>query len=332
MYPIRFDVNSITIRFFHKFSEIEDVDQFLNLYKRIFEREYSKDVYLWYEKLNGKNIWAIAQEIATGNFVAIYGLMPISLFLNSREIKGFLCHNTGVISNYQGKGLFQYLGDVTLNKILQKSELAIGFPNRFAARGHKVIGWHEIGKMIFYIKKEFGKYKYFEFQNIYEVDNFPEDINKFSLGYAHNAAFLLKKNSHFLNWRISKPYQEYRCFIYKINKIINGYMFFKVHFDHQNNIKKGHIVDIMAENDYIFSVLLRKAEEISELMHLDLLNLWIFEKSHFADMLSEEGFNKDSSGYDYPFIVYSQDTAIMNNVKQLDGEKVILSLGDNDVF
>lgn len=331
MYPMLFDKDKIKIEIFREFCEIEE-DKFISLFKAIFKREFPAEAFRWYELLKGENVWAIAQEKDTGEFVAIYGLMPISIFLKGENISGYLCHNVGVGPSYWATGMFQYIGEKTLKEVLKSRELAIGFSNKLALKGHKRIGWQEIGKMKFYLKERFRKYNESEFRNIYEVDRFEGDIDDLILNSGNREEFLIRKEHNFLNWRISKPFQSYKCFVYRENGLTRGYMIFKFYEDQQSKLKKGHIIDIQAEQDDIFLILLRKAEELATSEETDLLNVWVFEQSDIINLLLEEGFNYDESSYDYSFITYSNDVSITTISGNLDARKVKLSLGDNDVF
>ena len=63
-YPILFDVNKINIRIINKLKETDE-NKFLNLFETIFKRKVSGNLIEWFEKLSGKNIWAIAEEKGT---------------------------------------------------------------------------------------------------------------------------------------------------------------------------------------------------------------------------------------------------------------------------
>lgn len=331
MYPMIFDKDKIQIEIFNEFHHIEN-NKFRSLFKTIFKRELPTELFKWYELLKGENIWAMAQEKDTGEFVAIYGLMPISVFLKGEEISAYLCHNVGVAPSYWATGMFQYIGEKTLKKVLKNRELAIGFPNKLSLKGHKRIGWQEIGKMKFYLKETFRKHSESELRNICEVDKFGEDVEHLILNMGYKQDFAVKKDQSFLKWRISKPLQNYRCFVYRESSLTKGYMIFKLYEDQASKLRKGHIIDIQAENDDIFPILLRKAEELAISEKADLLNIWVFEQSNTISLLLKEGFNYDEGSYDYSFITYSNNASITSILSESDREKIKLSLSDNDVF
>ncbi len=331
-YSICFDKDIIEISFIDKISELGDTQKFLSLIKEIYKRDFPVEVYQWYELLNGTNIWAVAREKDSDRLVAIYGLLQMNFFFMGDEVDGYLCHNTGVIHQYEEKGLFQYIGETALNQTLKDHMLALGFPNRFAVRGHKKIGWQEVGEMHFYHKREFRKFQGSEFERVYEVSEFKEEINEFTLSYGRKTDFSIRKDHSFLNWRISKPNHDYLCFIYREGNTIQGYMIFKFYLDRQKNHKKGHIIDIMAESKEIYSILIRKAESLSNSMNVDILNVWVFEKNPLTETLSREGFSKSDTDYDYSTLLYSHEPSIQGRMGGLAGEKIYLSLADNDVF
>jgi len=330
-YPILFDVNKINIRIIHRLKETDE-NKFLDLFEMMFKHKVSSNLIEWYERLYGKNIWAIIEEKDTKRFIGIYGLLPLEFILKGKEIRGYLCHNVGIIPDYWGKGLFQYVGEHVLTKVVRGQEIVLGFPNLAAFKGHKRIGWIDIGRMNFYVKKNCNCYKEIEFVNIFEIGKFQEDINEFLTKNMKRFEFLVRKKHNFLNWRTTNMDQNYKCFIYKKNNIILGYMIFKVYDDCQHNLKKGHIIDMQFDSSEVFKILIKKAETLSKSMNLNLLNLWVFEDSYLVKELISAGFSKEVSAFDYPVMLYSTDNFAAEQFFKIDKSKIVLSLGDNDVY
>lgn len=331
-YQILFDKENIDIKIFKKISSTEQI--FLDLFKKIYKRDYKIDVFKWYELLYGENIWALAIEKDSEQFVGMFGLMTIKTFLKGKEYKSYLAHNAGVIDKYRGQGLFQYIGEVILKKTLGNYEFAIGFPNIYAIKGHLQVGWCSIGNMIFF-KKLNNKYREFnknEFKYVYEVNKFPKEIDKFTFEYCKKHEILLNKDYNFLNWRIKRPNQKYNCFIYKKNGIIRGYMIYKRYYDKENDLIKSHIIDIQANNEKIFKILIRKAEELSNTINTDLLNIWVFEKCNLQKIMQKEDFIIDEESFYTPVILYTKNKTLNNIIYKLDKKNLMLSLADNDVF
>ena len=67
-------------------------------------------------------------------------------------------------------------------------------------------------------------------------------------------------------------------FIQFLVKEIYGYMILKFFCD-DDNIRKGHIIDIQAEDKVTLKSLLKKVENVKKRMNLNLLNMWVFEGS-----------------------------------------------------
>ncbi len=329
-YPSLFDVNNISVKLFHNFKEINEKN-FLCLYRNIFGRVFSKDTFVWYDRLTNGNIWAIAIEKESNKYVGLYGLLPLNFYLRGGECGGYLCHNVGVERKYYGRGLFQYIGEYILGKVLRNNEIAIGFPNKLAIRGHKVIGWKDMGNMLFYEKTKLSNNLELEDKNVYEVDEFPQSLNKFLLKLRDGVDFSLKKDVLFLNWRISKPDHEYKCYVYNKDNKIYGYMILKFFCDN-NNIRKGHIIDIQAEDKVTLKSLLKKVENVTKRMNLDLLNIWVFEGSDLLKTAESEGYKRSVDGYNDPLILYLKDNALVDQFVKLNKKKILISLADNDVF
>ena len=330
--PSLFDVNNISVKLFRNFKEINEKD-FLCFYRKIFGKAFSKDTFVWFDRLTNGNIWAIAIENESDKYVGLYGLLPLKFYLSGNGCGGYLCHNVGVELKYAGTGLFQYIGKYILGKVLRKKEIAISFPNRFAIRGHKAIGWKDMGSMLFYEKTKFNNNSKSDVKNVHEVDEFPQSLNKFLLKLRDGDDFSLKKDVSFLNWRISKPDHKYKCYVYNKDNKYFGYMILKFFCDNDNdNIRKGHIIDIQAEDRGVLKTLLKKVENVKKQMDLDLLNMWVFEGSKLLKTVENEGYKRSVDDYDYPLILYLKDNSLVDQFVKLNKKKIIISLVDNDVF
>ena len=328
--PSLFDVNNISVKLFRNFKEINEKN-FLCFYRKIFGKVFSKDTFVWFDRLTNENIWAIAIENESNKYVGLYGLLPLKFYLSGGECGGYLCHNVGVELKYAGTGLFQYIGKYILGKVLRNNEIAISFPNRLASRGHKAMGWKDMGSMFFYEKTEFNNNSKLDDKHVHEVDEFPKSLNKLLLKLRDGADFSLKKDVSFLNWRISKPDHEYKCYVYNKDNKIYGYMILKFSCDN-NNIRKGHIIDIQAEDKVTLKSLLKKVGNVKKRMNLNLLNMWVFEGSELLKTVESEGYKRSADDYDYPLILYLKDNALVDQFVKLNKKKILISLADNDVF
>ncbi|OGC08508.1 hypothetical protein A2230_08315 [candidate division WOR-1 bacterium RIFOXYA2_FULL_36_21] len=200
-YPILFDKSKM------KFGKLNKSSDILLLFKLIFNREFKKDLIDWFSSCPiGANLWYAAFK--NDEPVAMYGLLPILIKVDGVIIKGALCNNVGVIPRFQGTGLFQAMGEFSLND--SKFPLVIGVPNSKAVKGHKRIGWKSYGGLELlsgfvsgegYEKLDINQFKYIESK---------KDIY-----------FKIQKNLDFIKWRYSKPQTiYYQSIIDEYNYII----------------------------------------------------------------------------------------------------------------
>jgi hypothetical protein len=103
-------------------------------------------------------------------------------------------------------------------------------------------------------------------------------------------------------------------------------------FCDNNNIRKGHIIDIQAEDKVTLKSLLKKVENVTKRMNLDLLNIWVFEGSELLKTAESEGYKRSVDGYNDPLILYLKDNALVDQFVKLNKKKILISLADNDVF
>ncbi len=328
-YPILFDMAEVQIEYLDSLKNI-DPTRMLLLTERLYGRQFTIKEFAWYDDLNGKSHWAIAQHRKTGEYIGSYGLLPYSLVLNQQHVQGYLAHTVGVVQEYQGTGLFQYIMENALDNFVDKGEIAIAFPNRKSLMAHKRAGWKEIGKMGVYIKKKFRHTEETAFDDIKQVDMFTEEINALTQRRLEETDFTIAKDYKHLNWRSTKPHCDYIRYIQVSGGCVVGYMVFKLYNDARHGKLSGDIVDIYALNKKAYSLLIQKAESVCQANKADQLSIWAYEKSRCSMDLEKEGFNKGTMDYDYSLIVYDRDNR--TEILQHHAFDVSLSYGDNDVF
>ena len=103
-YPVLYDRTRVT------FGRIERRDEILALMTRIFARQFSPALIDWYfDAPRGPNRWYAAFD--EHEPIALYGLLPTLVQLGDQILNGMLCNNVGIVTEYQGKGLFQTIGE-----------------------------------------------------------------------------------------------------------------------------------------------------------------------------------------------------------------------------
>ncbi|MAC83416.1 MAG: hypothetical protein CL624_04710 [Arcobacter sp.] len=318
-YLKRFKEDDFTIKIYDKFDE-NNWKLFLFCYKNIF-REIEKKIFEWL--FLKKNIFGILTNIEN-DYIGIYGLLKINLNFSGKHINSYLCHNVGVSEKYSGKGLFQYLGDKSLSSQLHTNNLVLGFPNKASKKGHLRLGWKSIAEVYFSkfesTKKDLLLDKKFEFKSIdkFETINFNE--NEFSLN--------VSKDKDYLNWRISKPNENYIKYIIVKNNIIQGYVIYKIY--QNNKSKKLHLVDFNFLNIDVLNEIIKFSILKFKDSDCQILNTWIVEDTIFENKFNEYGFNKDIEMQSFPVILFQKEEKF--DFSKIDKERIFFTLFDNDVF
>lgn len=330
-YEIHFNENDIELLFFEKLSDGCFRKQFLNLIKNIYNRDMPIEIYLWYEKLSQKNLWTIVKEKKSDKFIGLYGLLPIDFFINNKIISGYLCHNVGVVSDYKGKGLFAYIGEKTLEKTLNQNNIALGFPNKFALKGHCSIGWNVLSEMITLEKTNEMMIKDSDNDNIILSKNL--DIQESQLDkFYSKVKFGVYKNLGYYKWRLSRFGSNFHKYIYILKNEILGLLIFKDYFDNITLKRKVHIVEIKAHDENIFQKLIQKCENYCYLNNVNILNSWVYDNSREFQLLSKAGFFIDKNSWQYPTIIFSKNSKIVNEIMCLSSSDISFSYFDNDVY
>lgn len=292
---------------------------FLNCFKLIF-REINREVFEWY--FLKKNIFSILKN-KSKDYIGIYGLVDININLTSKNINSYLCHNVGIISEYSGLGLFQYLGDKTLSKKIHNTNLVLGFPNKASKKGHIRLGWEEIAE-VYFIKYENHKNIFldnkFKFKAIDIFESFKFNENGFSLN--------ISKDEKYLNWRISKPNEKYYSYIILNEDIIEGYCIYKIY--QQNDTKKLHLVDLNFSNIELLNEIIKFSILKFQESDCSLINTWITKNTIYEKVFEENGFIIDSEMPATSAILFQKDNNF--DLSSIDREKIFFTLFDNDVF
>lgn len=228
-YPILYDVNRV------KFGRLNSNRDILYLFKVIFNREFKEDLLDWFAACpTGANRWygAFDGDIPVG----MYGLLPIKVKIGSESYQAALCNNVGIVPEFQGKGLFQTLGENALKD--SNSPIVVGVPNSKAVKGHKRIGWQSYGTLeLLSGNVGEGQAEYVNYENFKYISR-----NK-------NIYFCLIKDIDFMKWRYAKPGVQYRQSFFQGDK----YIIWKVYEgknqvletnDYRSILKLGGIVEI----------------------------------------------------------------------------------------
>lgn len=284
-YPILYDVASITFRRSLSNQEI------LYLFKEIFRRTFQEDILEWYAACpHGSNIWYGAFHNDTP--VGMYALLPMQFRLNNLIYRGALCNNVGVVPEFQGKGLFQSLGEYALRD--SNFPIVVGIPNAKAVKGHKRIGWKSYGVLeLLHGEVEAVAENQVISKFCRENFIFPETEQAYQ--------FLVNRDLSWLKWRYSKPGYKYIQSVFQGNRYI-------VWKEYE---KKKQILEC---SDYTMALELQGE-----------IDIWQFLGSSGSKYLKQRTFLPILQN---EFILYLNSEVELN----LDPNSVKFELGDNDVF
>lgn len=244
-YPILYDAAVL------KFRRVTSNSDILTLLKIFFNQDFKKDYLNWLSACpTGANKWYGAFE--KDQPVALYGLLPIKVRIGGVLYPAVLCNNVGVVLKYQGRGLFQSLGEYALKDA--DSPIGICVPNAQAVRGHRRIGWQSYGVLELLSR------------SIEEKDLKYVGYDEFICFPRKEVYFYIEKDLDFIKWRYSKPGMKYyQSFFGKDDYIIWKYY----------NAKQ----QIMELTNYKLAVELGGT-----------VDLWQFRGTNFSEDLKSKGF------------------------------------------
>jgi hypothetical protein len=245
-YPVLYDTQRI------KFDKLRSNEDILYLFKQIFNRDFDDNLLNWLSSCpTGSNKWYAAFDIDIP--IGIYGLLPINIRLGNNIYNAALCNNVGVVQNFQGKGLFQSLGEYALKD--SNFPIVVGIPNSKAVKGHKRIGWKTYGniELLQGVTSDISP----EYITNSDFQYFPKEENKY---------FSVVKALDFIKWRYSRPYYSYFQSVFENQK----YVIWKVYEGRKQ---------ILETNDFRLAIKLGGTVDI-----------WQFNGSSESSYLKERGF------------------------------------------
>lgn len=319
-----FEANEFSTAIYNSFDDQQWIE-FLTCYERIFNRKFDQIEFQWYfEKDNYFTILRNNEKKSIG----MYGLLNIKLNINQTLIHSYLCHNVGIVSEYGGKGLFQYIGDQAISNIVSKNEIVLGFPNKISRKGHLRLGWEQIGNVRFIAFDGDITYQKPSSYTFTSIDEFDENDDELFTSFSQKFSLSLNKNIKYLNWRIGKPKKDYSLFLIHKNGVVKGYCIYKKFVDKQKN--KLHLVDYLFEDVETLHEIIRFSIEKKSKEGFDILDTWMVENTVYEKIFFNFGFSVEEGMPDYPIILFQKG----DNVKfdLIDNEKIFFTLFDNDVF
>jgi hypothetical protein len=319
-----FDESDFMVKHHASFTNTE-WEKFLSGYGKIF-REIDKKIFEWYFKK--ENYFTILKNIDS-SFIGIYGLLRVSLNFDSNSIDSFLCHNVGILNEYSGQGLFQFIAEKALSNYCNDDNLVLGFPNRASYKGHIRVGWEPIANVRFLQFDDLAQNMYLsDNYKFIKIDKFDKELDKVVNRFNSNFSLSLVKNSEFLNWRVSKPHNRYLAFLLKKDGEIGGYFILKKH--EEGREKRLHLVDYNFIDIEALEEIIKFSIKFYQNGNYKFLNGWAVENSIFEEVFLKNDFRCQNEFPSYPIILFQKN----NHFKfdEIDKKKVFFTLFDNDVF
>jgi hypothetical protein len=247
-YPILYDTTSV------KFNCSLSNTEILYLFQKIFNRTFQEDILEWYAACpQGGNIWYGAFNNDTP--IGMYALLPMQFRINNQLYDGALCNNVGVVPEFQGKGLFQALGQYALQN--SGFPIVAGVPNSKAVKGHKRIGWRNYGTLELLHGEVFSEER--------PINNFCKDSFTF-IPSKHTYQFSVNKDLNWLKWRYSKPGSVYTQSVFQ-----NGRYVVWKEYENKRQVLQS------SDHEIIFAL-------------QGKVDIWQFSNSLSSDRLKERGF------------------------------------------
>lgn len=312
-----------------------DEHQILSLFDEVFGKKMSLDFWRWRFRDNPFGQGIIKLLFDGNELIGHYAVMPIVVRVVDKPLKAVFSMTTMTHPSYAGKGIFTYLAEETYTTSKSKGyQFAYGFPNKNSYSGFvRKLGWLDLGKITILEKKLApstimpSKAKYV----MKEVKYFDNTINKLWDGVQRDYAAIVPRNDIFLNWRFAQnPNATYAKYVALDSaNSISGYLILKTY--QENDITKGHIVDMLANPDtHLVASLVEYACGYFEERSINNISCWIPPKSIYDDVLVDNGFVRSETETYFGFRSFTDDAELNKSLSDI--ANWYITMGDSDVF
>ncbi len=287
---------------------------------------YDLDYWKWKYGNNAGQLICVAEQ--KQKIVGHMALLPTSMQVGKNVIRGSQAVDLMVHRDFRRQGMFLELGR-NLSRVASREGVLViyGIPTEPAYRGHLQYGWFHIGKITVYVRffnienilrvvfdegreldrvlRRLSKPIEFLFPflssivssrdetkedfRIVEVGRLDDHITELWEKVSHDHDIILVRDKRYLNWRYAeKPDSDYRIYVAYRDGVIAGYLVLtsKEYFF----IKKGYIVDILADSPEAFRCLIGKAIEYFTEENVDVGICWLMGDASQAGCLREASF------------------------------------------
>lgn len=308
---------------FRLLTESSEKLRFITGWEHAFNRSFEMRDYNWIFDSRNLVYGAFEEEVLSAG----YCILQNQTVFHGQLVKGGLCNNVFVTSEYQGCHLFTKLGRYVLSKAGEQGiQILVGLPNENSLPGHRRVGWTTFPKN-HYLEKKMEEDVVFgatldERISLITHRNFPlwkKDFMEFALQIAAGRSFSIIKDADYFSWRyLERPSGDYKIFVFQEDDKVKGYVVYKYY----QPSRRIHILDVEAESEIIFLELLKAAGTIKE--PISLIN--VLSSTIYLDYFNRAGFNQ-SPEYSN-LIAY---TPMAKGPVSL-GDTCNLVIGDNEVF
>lgn len=300
--------------------------ELLDLFRASFGRNMNPDFWNW--KHAGNYLSPADPELIVamdkGRIVGARPFLFVEMWLGKEKIKAAQHVDTMVHPEYQGQGLFNLMGQYSLEYLKENGcALSYGFANALSRRGFLKQGYQIIGAMdmmfkvlrsrkimLRYLKNELlgslagtfydrlfvkkpkalsGLTNSF---NFITADQFTEELRNVD-ALRDGRAIDLVRSERFLRWRYdAHPQFKYKYIVLKRGNELVGYAVISGRRE-DSGLTHGLIVDFLVKNndDACFRVLLDKCYMELDQLGCDYMNIWMVSKLNQTNrILKRSGF------------------------------------------
>lgn len=294
----------------------------LNLFKRVFKKELSKEYWNWRfcDNLTNQTLIKLAWDV--DKLVSHYAVCPIPMLSNRTNFNGALSMTTMTDPDYNGMGLFPQLANELFSELPKRNiELVYGFPNRNSHYAFiKKLNWENICSIFQFSISNTGRFK-----SVYDVHSL-ENINQGHLTNMPSDKIELRinRNIDFYNWRYkTNPINTY--YYAEIEKDnIKNFIIFKT-FEY-NNSKHIDIVELQIEDDIdLLSSFICHINKTFKLSETSMVNIWMSIFNSQFLLLEKLGFIAQEP---ITYLGYKS----FNTINNLTEKQIHFTMGDSDVY
>lgn len=312
---------------------LENLERLSEMFRLCLHREVGEEYFLWKYKNNPAGEVIAFEAVEGDTIAAFYGLIPEWYWVEGKAVKVYQSMDTMTHPDFQKRGLFVKLAQMTYDYILEKENqiYIVGIPGSNSFHGFvKKLNWahvHDFSylfmpRWVLNIKSIFWTSKKISIQEVTTIDTEFETF--LNAAYEKETQLICPKiDAKVLQWKLfAHPFKQFKCLKIYESGVLQGYCIAQIE---AQNIKIEYFLCIAKDKKKALNACIQYFK--SNVAQFKFIYAWQASNPVLARLFQQCGFIKNPFkkawfSYKVPFITYARSAQnpknTWGNIDQFD--------------